>query len=278
MGFDVNKGRAWGTRGAYLLAIVIFAGLIASCSGNDGDNDSVSETADQTELAGTSWSLSLLNGDGLLLLSIITAEFEEGGSVSGIAGCNGYSASYEEDGDQIAISAQVTTSSSCRERLMNQESAYLETLETIVSYQVKGTTLEMRDEQGRAMLVYDSLKQTTLPGSSWTLAEYAGSQGDVIPVLPETTITADFGDDGLLTGSAGCNGYSATYDVASKLVMIETIVMTEIYCMEPEGLMDQETQYLSSLEQSAVYVIVGEAMGLLDEDGAVLAIYSSGRQ
>jgi heat shock protein HslJ len=278
MGFDVNIGRAWGTRVVYLLTAVIIAGVLASCSGNGGDNDSVSETADQTELAGTSWSLSLLNGDGLLLLSIVTAEFDEEGSVSGIAGCNGYSASYEVDGDQIDISTPVTTSSSCRERLMNQESAYLETLESIVSFQTRGTTMEMRDSEGRAMLVYDTLKQTRLPGSSWTLSEYADGKGNVLPVLPGTTITADFGDSGLLTGSAGCNGYSATYAAASKLVTIDTIVMTEIYCMEPEGIMDQENQYLSSLEHSAASVIVGQAMGLLDEDGAVLAIYSSGRQ
>lgn len=276
MGFDVNKGLNWGTRAAYLLAAVIIGGVLASCSGNGGDNDSVSETTGQTELAGTSWSLSLLNGDGLLLLSIVTAEFGEDGSVSGIAGCNGYSASYDVDGDQIDISTPVTTSSSCRERLMNQESAYLETLETIVSYQSRGTTLEMRDAQGRAMLVYNTLTQTRLPGSSWTLSEYADGKGNVVPVLPGTTVTADFGDSGLLTGSAGCNGYSATYAVASKLVTIDTIVMTEIYCMEPDGLMDQESQYLSSLGQSAAYVIVGQAMGLLDEDGAVLAIYSSG--
>ncbi len=278
MGFDVNKGRDWGTRAAYLLAAVIIAGVLASCSGNGDDNDSVSETADQTELAGTSWSLSLLNGDGLLLLSIVTAEFDEEGSLSGIAGCNGYSASYEVDGDQIAISTPAITSSTCRERLMNQESAYLETLESIVSFQTRGTTMEMRDSEGRAMLVYDTLTQTRLPGSSWTLSEYADGKGNVLPVLPGTTITADFGDSGLLTGSAGCNGYSATYAVASKLVTIDTIVMTEIYCMEPEGIMDQENQYLSSLEHSAASVIVGQAMGLLDEDGAVLAIYSSGRQ
>lgn len=278
MGFAVNKRRIWGKSIAYLLSLVILVGLLVACGGNGDDRDAEPESSNQQELAGTSWSLSLLNGDGLLLLSIITAEFDEEGTISGIAGCNGYTASYEVNGDQIAISTPATISSTCRDRLMNQESAYLETLESIVSFQARGTTLEMRDEQGRAMLVYDTLRQVSLPGSSWTLTEYADGNGNVIPVLPGTTVTAEFGDDGLLTGWGGCNGYSATYDVAAKLVNIDAIVMTEIFCMEPEGIMDQESQYLSSLEQSAAYVIVGSAMGLFDEDNTVLAIYSSGLQ
>lgn len=268
-------GRTKGTYAVYILVVVIIAVMLASCSGN---GDSESESENQTDLAGTSWSLSLLNGDGLLLLSIITADFAEDGTVSGIAGCNGYSASYETDGDQITFSTPVTTSLTCRERLMNQESSYLETLQSIVSYGVRGTTMEMRDTQNRAMLVYNTLEQTRLPGSSWTLAEYADGSGKIVPVLEGTNVTADFGDDGLLSGSAGCNGYSANYAIASKLITIDTVVMTEIYCMEPEGLMDQETSYLSAIGQSAAYVIVDQALGLLDEDGAVLVIYTAGRQ
>ena len=259
----------------YLFTMVLVIGLVAGCSGSDSESEAVPGGSDTQDLAGTSWSLSLLRGDGLLLISIVTADFDDNGSVSGIAGCNGYSASYDTDGDQISITDIETTSSTCRDRLMTQETRYIETLETIVSYQVLGTTLEMRDTEGRAMLVYDTLAQTKLPGSRWNLTDYDDGSGTVVPVLPGTTVSAEFGDEGLLTGSAGCNGYSASYDVASNLINFGAIVMTEIYCMEPEGLMDQETQYLSNLEQSTAYAIVGDAMGLVNDEGAILAIYSS---
>ena len=259
----------------YLFALVLVIGLIAGCSGSDSESEAVSGGSDQQDLAGTSWSLSLLRGDGLLLISIVTADFDDNGSVSGIAGCNGYSASFETDRDQISITDIETTSSTCRDRLMAQETSYIETLESVITYQVLGTTLEMRDGEGRAMLVYDTLAQTKLPGSRWILTEYDNGSGTVVPVLPGTTVSAEFGDEGLLSGSAGCNGYSASYDVASNLINIDAIVMTEIYCMEPEGLMDQETQYLSNLEQSTAYAIVGDAMGLVNDEGAILAIYSS---
>ena len=275
MGNAMMPRKARGIQATYLLVIVIVAVLIANCSGSGGDSDSEAEGETQTELAGRSWSLSLLRGDGLLLQSIITADFGDDGTVSGVAGCNGYSASYETDGDQITFSTPETTSSTCRDRLMNQEAAYLETLQTIKSFGVRNTTMEMRDSQDRAMLVYDTLAQTRLPGSTWTLVEYADGSGKIVPVIEGSNVTADFGDSGLLSGSAGCNGYSANYAIASKLITIDTVVMTEIYCMEPEGLMDQEMSYLSALEGSAAYVIVEKVLGLLDEDGSVLAIFSA---
>lgn len=277
MGIAVKITRTTGAQVLYLFALIVMVGLIVGCGSGDSESEAVSGDSDQQDLAGTSWSLSLLRGDGLLLLSIVIAEFDQDGSVSGIAGCNGYTASYDTEGDQISITNVVTTSSTCRDRLMSQETSYLETLETVVSYQVLGTTLEMRDAEGRAMLVYDTLAQTTLPGSSWMLTEYDDGSGTIVPVIPGTTVSAEFGDEGLLTGSAGCNGYSASYNVASNLIKIDAIVMTEIYCMEPEGLMDQESQYLSALEQSSAFAIVGKAMGLVDEEGAILAIYSSGQ-
>jgi heat shock protein HslJ len=258
-------------------AICLLFGLLVSCGSDGSVSEATSGDRGLSELAGTSWSLSLLNGDGLLLLSLITADFDENGTVSGLAGCNGYSASYQVDGDQITISTPTTTSLSCRNLLMNQESAYLDTLVSIVSYQIKGTTLEMRDVEGRAMLVYDTLLQTSLPGTSWRLLEYSDGSGSVVPVMPETTVTADYGDDGIVSGSAGCNGYSASYQVAAKLLEIGPATMTEIYCSQPEGIMDQEVQYLRALEDSSAYVIVRETMGLLSEDESILAIYESSR-
>ena len=161
---------------------------------------------------------------------------------------------------------------------MDQETSYLETLESIETYAVRGTTMEMRDSDGAAMLVYDTLAQTKLRGSSWTLTDYDDGSGTVVPVLPGSTVTADFGDDGLLSGSAGCNGYSASYDVANRLVNIEALVMTEMACLGPEGLMEQELNYLSALADTEFYVIVGDGMGLLDQDGAILTIYSPGKE
>lgn len=258
-----------------ILTILLVTILLSGCAGDDDDTDGGTGDRDQPDLEGASWYLSLLNGDGLLLLSIITADFGEDGMVSGLAGCNGYKASYTVEGDRVSIAEPVTTEASCRNLLMQQESAYLDTLVSAVSYQILGTTLEMRDGEGRAMLVYDTALPTNLPGTAWSLLEYSDDTGSIVPVLPGTSTTADFDDGGILSGSAGCNSYSGSYDVAAKLINIESVSMTEMYCAEPEGIMDQESQYLASLSRAAAYIIVGEAMALLSEDESLVATYKS---
>ena len=47
-----------------------------------------------------------------------------------------------------------------------------------------------------------------LTDSIWNLTELNGRSP-----LPTTTITAEFGKDGRVTGSSGCNNYTAAYEV-----------------------------------------------------------------
>ena len=87
----------------------------------------------------------------------------------------------------------------------------------------------------------------------WVLKEY-GEKGALQPVLAGSEITATFDStEGQLTGSAGCNSYFASYTVADTAITqggitIGAIGNTEMYC---EGLMDQETAFLTLLDEVA---------------------------
>jgi len=50
---------------------------------------------------------------------------------------------------------------------------------------------------------------------------------------------------------------------------------TQMFCNEPEGVMDQEVQYLQVLDKVSQYVIEGNTLRLMDENGARLAIYNT---
>ncbi|MFC2010336.1 META domain-containing protein [Chloroflexota bacterium] len=89
---------------------------------------------------------------------------------------------------------------------------------------------------------------------AWVL-ESLGEPGNLTPVIEGTRITATFeSDEGQVRGSAGCNSYFGGYELNGKL-SIEMLAHTEMYCMEPEGVMDQEYQYLSTLNTAESYEI-----------------------
>ena len=80
--------------------------------------------------------------------------------------------------------------------------------------------------------------RTRLEGTGWTLTGYL-LNGTLVPAIPGTTITMDFGTEGKIGGSAGCNHYFASYEVKGTGITIGQAGSTMMYCSNP-GVMDQE--------------------------------------
>ncbi len=90
---------------------------------------------------------------------------------------------------------------------------------------------------------------------TWILESY-GEPESLQTVLEGTEITAIFDSaEGQVTGSAGCNTYFARYEVEDSKLSIFEMAWTEIGCVSPEGIMDQETQYLSTLQSAESYEV-----------------------
>ncbi|MEZ4518136.1 MAG: serine hydrolase [Chloroflexota bacterium] len=98
-----------------------------------------------------------------------------------------------------------------------------------------------------------------LNGTSWQLV---GFNGLVEPVPADTVITAQFAD-GQISGSAGCNTYSATISGVEDMptgMTVGPIATTQMACPEPD--MQQEARYLAALE-SVTYWLWGLEPGHL---------------
>jgi len=114
---------------------------------------------------------------------------------------------------------------------------------------------------------------SSLEGRIWTLTNFiAESDGDVRLPITGTTITARF-EDGQISGTAGCNQYSGSYTAADTMVLNE-MSWTEMFCMEPEGVMPQETQYLEILRDVTTYTIEENQLTLSTEDGRALMYHA----
>ncbi|OGN89718.1 MAG: hypothetical protein A2Y88_05140 [Chloroflexi bacterium RBG_13_48_10] len=98
-------------------------------------------------------------------------------------------------------------------------------------------------------------EELTIP-SQWKLMSFSRA-GDEITVVEGSTVTLEFGADGQLGGTGGCNGFGALYEVKNDMLIIKEIVSTLMACMD-DGIMEQETQYFSALQSATKYEISGD--------------------
>jgi heat shock protein HslJ len=102
----------------------------------------------------------------------------------------------------------------------------------------------------------------------WQITGYNNGRQAVTSVIIDTEITAEF-VDGTVSGLSGCNNYSGSYELDGDKISVGPLAVTEKFCAEPEGIMEQETEYLAALQAATTYRIDGERMEMRDDDGAL---------
>ena len=112
---------------------------------------------------------------------------------------------------------------------------------------------------------------TAIENTKWELSRYGMQETNLQAVIEGTEITASFNSkDNQVTGSAGCNTYFGNYEINKKQLSVSMLAWTEMACLEPEGVMEQEQQYLSILRSAESYTIEDSELRILCSDGWVL--------
>ena len=91
-------------------------------------------------------------------------------------------------------------------------------------------------------------------------------------VLSSALPTLEFGEDDAVHGSGGCNNFNGTYAVAGDSLTLGPLASTMMFCGEEEGVMDQESAFLSLLQSAAGYSFEGSELHILDGEGRVVAV------
>jgi heat shock protein HslJ len=204
----------------------LLAGTLVACGGGtEAVPEPKAPEAVQPALADTSWNLTSLQGNEVLPGTTVTAVFGQYNTLTGSAGCNEYSTSYQVEGSSISIGSVVTTKMSCPEPegIMVQENAYLAILENLATYRIQGDQLDLSSVDGELVATFAASPPAPLEGTPWRLYAYNDEQGAVIDPLPGTEITATFGDihpDGLRRarrGHAARNGLSGAVGIGGQL-------------------------------------------------------------
>lgn len=106
--------------------------------------------------------------------------------------------------------------------------------------------------------------EPSLTNRSWRLVAMTGR-----PTLPpDLEVTATFEGE-TVSGSSGCNRYSATWSVSGAVLEVSPITGTRMACPEPAASL--ETEFLTALGDAEVFVISGGELAIRSRGGILLA-------
>ena len=259
--------------------VMLLALPLAACASSNDSGSGGAASAPAQSLADTAWDLAQYAPAGKSELTPVpngvkaTAEFTTD-QISGSSGCNRFTGGYTTDGSTIDIGPLASTAMACVGEAMAVEADYLARLDEAATFSIGDGTMTLSDKAGQVVLSYTVAVPITLTGTNWSANGINTGTDAVSSLVAGTTVTAVFGDDGTLSGNAGCNTYNGTYEVSGKSMTIGPLATTRMAC-EPD-VSKQEANYLEALGRVTTYTIRGDQLELRDDEGALQAGYVAG--
>jgi heat shock protein HslJ len=108
--------------------------------------------------------------------------------------------------------------------------------------------------------------------TNWTLQSLMDSTGILIPARSGTDVTAMFDREGRMSGNAGCNGYSASYQARDYSINISGTSSTKMFCHGP-GVMEQESAFLADLSKASSFRVGDSYLKLYDASGKTVLVF-----
>ncbi|MCE0487121.1 META domain-containing protein [Ornithinimicrobium sediminis] len=110
----------------------------------------------------------------------------------------------------------------------------------------------------------------TLEGTSWRVVSVVDEAGRTTEVPDEVTATATF-EDGTVSGTGGCNRWSAPYEIAGTSLTVGEAASTMMACPGAPG--EVEAAFLGALPRVSGWAAGDDGLTLLDASGGtVLAL------
>ena len=218
-----------------------------------------------SDLAGTGWMLSSLNGELPVSGTAVTLQFGTDGTVSGTDGCNQFNTGYTQDGSNLTISQPgASTMMACEEPVMAQATDFMAAMAATDSFTVSEDELALLS--GGQVVATFVAQSTDLADTVWDVVSYNNGREAVVSLILGTEISANFGVEGDLTGNAGCNQYFTSFTASNGSIEIGPAGTTRRFCSEPAGVMEQESEFLAALSSAASYTIQGNMLQMRTAD------------
>ncbi|MBT8196984.1 MAG: META domain-containing protein, partial [Acidimicrobiia bacterium] len=235
--------------------------LLAACGTEPtGATTTTTDPPGPATLLATSWVGLRIEWQGsdfpIVPNSPPTIEFTADGA-GGTTGCNSWFGSVTLGDESISIGQMGQTEMACEQPLMDQERVVTQILMAADLWTLDGGTLTIGDSQGTGLIEYVApidAPAVPLIGTTWVLSEVMTLDAVSTPLIGvDPTLVFD-GDE--ITGSGGCNTYSARAIIQDGRVEISNLTYTERACAD-DGAMEQETMFFRVLEAAETYQLDG---------------------
>ncbi|HPU38457.1 MAG TPA: META domain-containing protein [Microthrixaceae bacterium] len=212
-------------------------------------------------LAGTSWKLT-----GAVANTVPTLAFDKAGTFSANTGCNTLNGSWTAKGDALTLKAGPMTQMACLDAAANtQETTIVDAFAKVAKFNQTDTSLKLLDASGKDLLAYEAVSGD-LAGTSWKGTGVNTGSALVTSALVEK-VTLDFGADGTVSGSDGCNTFTGTYTLDGANVSFSELASTKKACAA--DVQEVADQYVAGLAAATKVERSGNSLTLRDDAGAM---------
>lgn len=112
----------------------------------------------------------------------------------------------------------------------------------------------------------------TLEGTDWQLTDYAGPDGNTVPVPDKVAATALF-QDGKVTGNAGCNNFNGTYTLDGDKITVGPLATTMMSCGPVQDALEQA--FVTAMGKVATWSLAGDTLELKTAEGKVGLVFAA---
>jgi heat shock protein HslJ len=161
-----------------------------------------------------------------------------------------------------------STQMACPPEVMDQEQQYLALLAQVAAAARAENFLLLEDADSKILLKFVATEPAALENTEWQATGINNGKGGVVSTATTSFSTAMF-TEGQLSGTGGCNRFTATYETGGDQITIGPAAATRMFCNEPEGIMDQEQQYFEALGRARTFSLTPEKLELRDGGGAL---------
>lgn len=232
-------------------------------------------------LALSHWQVTKMGSVAIVSGKEPEIRFTKDGKIEGSTGCNRFFGSYVQDGAKVTFSGTGATKMACMgDGVMQQEAAILAILQgeaTATFERPFPKALNHLTLTGANGISFTGIPILPMAAKNAPKPDPAKLQGgewiveDInrTGVIDNSRLTLTFGEDGRVSGSTNCNGFSGTYTVDGSKLTLGALAMTRRACLA-EAVSQQERKYMNALE--------GDLTWTLTDDGALELTGTEGRR